>query len=462
MNSESTNALISALFRNAVSDLKDHMDGFETRQKLHFTQVCESLGNRLLEQLRPGPPVYRSNLLPPVLAGARHALQIVLQCREPRWSCPEQAELVNSVGSRCHVLGVLPTGAGKSLAFFGAPLLRPNDLFVVISPLVALTTDLRRRMLELSVMGGTFDHDNLDPSITQLCLVSAHVAGTDKFNLWIDSPSVKQRLCRIFIDECHKILTDNKFRNCFNLFYRLTSVGVPITFLSGSLMPRSIPHLLKIMKIEDLSIVDEIRRYTGRSNLEYILEDRLSSDDDIVPRILAIVSSVELEFKPEDRGVIFVSRVALTKEIMAQLGCPRYVGEMDSEARNIVFEAWRLGESSKWMVATEAFGQGVDYSHVRATVHENPDSIVNWYQECGRAGRDNRLACCYTIWTRLPRTPHIDTPDHRGQSDMNALLQTTNCIRLSLACFDREAHSCIALNAALCSNCKKMETVCSF
>lgn len=450
---------MKSLLHNLAIDLKSHMDSSEARQKLHITQTCEILGVTLLDRLRNGPILYKSNLQPPVLASARKALAVCLHKENAKWSCPEQALLVNSVGSSCHVIGVLPTGAGKSVAFFGAPILLPSRLFIVISPLVALTADLRRRLQELSIIGGVFGSDDLDPSTAQLCLVSAHIAGTDRFDKWVRSKSVTERLCRIFIDEAHKILTDDKFRPCFKLFYRLTGVGVPITFLSGSLMPRSVPDLLKKMKIEELNIVDEIRCYTGRPNLGYLLEDRLSSEDLILPRILELVRTSEASFKVDDRGIIYVSRVALAHEIAEALNCPKYIGSMDTAARDEAFESWRQGLASKWIVATEAFGQGVDFAHVRITIHENPSSLVNWYQECGRAGRDRLPAFCHTLWTRLPSVPPASDPDHRGQMEMGALLQTTNCIRLSCASLDRDAFSCNAIDGELCSNCTKVQEV---
>lgn len=82
-------------------------------------------------------------------------LKSVLGCKASGgFTCPEQADLVSSVGSPFHVFGVLPTGAGKSLAFFGAPYLLPDNLFIVINPLIALTADLEHRLRDTGISGG--------------------------------------------------------------------------------------------------------------------------------------------------------------------------------------------------------------------------------------------------------------------------------------------------------------------
>jgi hypothetical protein len=85
-------------------------------------------------------------------------------------------------------------------------------LFLVISPLVTLNADLRRRLLELGI---DYGHDQLDPSSARLVSVSAHIAGTADFLRWATSDTIQARLCRICIEEAHKILTDKQYRECF-------------------------------------------------------------------------------------------------------------------------------------------------------------------------------------------------------------------------------------------------------
>ncbi|KAJ3845795.1 hypothetical protein EV368DRAFT_70429 [Lentinula lateritia] len=106
----------------------------------------------------------------------------------------------------------------------------------------------------------------------QLILVYAHKAGPDEFLHWITCDPVRQRLKRVFIDETHKIVIDSDFLSCFKRFPNLAPPSVPITFLSGSLMLRSMPVILEAMEINDAAVVDEIYRYSGRRNLKYVVE----------------------------------------------------------------------------------------------------------------------------------------------------------------------------------------------
>ncbi|KAF9065236.1 hypothetical protein BDP27DRAFT_1366602 [Rhodocollybia butyracea] len=446
-NSDMTNKLVESQFRAQTLAIKSLLEDSEKRLQSFFIQQLESLTSQLHESQQPVQSYHNPRRVP-VHPAAREALKNVLRRQGSDWSSIEQAELVNSVGSSLHVLGILETGAGKSQAFFCAPYLLPDKLFVVVCPLVALTNDLHNRLRSLGIPGGVYGKDDIDPSTAQLILVSAHIAGTDAFNKWIDSPSIRQRLFRVFIDEAHKLLTDGDYRHCFSLFYRLTALGVFITFLSGSLMVRSVPHLLEKMRIDDVTIVDEIRRYTGRPKLKYVVEKKQERKEEVVARILDLVKQESAKMKEGDRGIIYVSRVAHAKELTEALSFPMYIGEMKPEEREKAEMSWREGRHPNdiWMVATEAFGQGVDYAHVRCTIHENPKSLIDWFQETGRAGRDGCPAVCYTVWHTLPFLPRDGSPDHSGKHELCRLLQTSNCIRLACAPLDRVPYS-LALQA---------------
>ncbi|KAJ3884025.1 hypothetical protein GG344DRAFT_71634, partial [Lentinula edodes] len=170
----------------------------------------ESMGIQILEQIRSANavPSYHNPRRASVHPAARQALKAVLRRKynpSTRFTSAKQAELVNSVpGSSLHVFGIIKTGGGKSLAFFGAPFLFPKKLFVV---------DLRRRLLETCINGGIWNEEPIDIHAAQLVLVSAaHKAGTDEFHNWITSEGVRLRLKRIFIDEARKIATDQNFR----------------------------------------------------------------------------------------------------------------------------------------------------------------------------------------------------------------------------------------------------------
>ncbi|KAJ3871133.1 hypothetical protein F5051DRAFT_446582 [Lentinula edodes] len=465
-NSSSVNAHITSHFQSFNTFVGERFDIFEKRTQATIRREIESMGIQILEQIRTAKdiPSYHNLRRPPVHPAARQALKAVLRRKfNPSigFTSAEQAELVNSVGSTLHVFGVIETGGGKSLAFFGAPFLFPRHLFIVVSPLVALTQDLRRRLLETGINGGVWNEDPIDVHSAQLILVSAHQAGTDEFHSWVTSEGVRLRLKRIFVDEAHKIVTDAKFRSCFRRFSYLTRASVPITFLSGSLMPKSMPKILETMGIKDPALVDEIRRYSGRPNLKYVVE-KVEEEEEAISKILDFVQGETLKMGPDDRGIIFTRTRKDADSVAEALDIPKYLGGMSPKERMEAENRWRkrVNPQDCWIVATQAFGQGVDYPHVRRVIHLNPMDILDYFQETARSGRDGLPALCHTFYSKLP--PPLADPnetDHSGRGDMISFLQTVHCLRMSFACFDRVTHSCIALNGELCSNCEKLQEV---
>ncbi|KAK7014747.1 hypothetical protein VNI00_019291 [Paramarasmius palmivorus] len=405
---------------------------------------------------------YRQYTRPAVPVSVRKALTNVLGRQGGKFTSPQQAELINSVGSVHHVFGVLETGGGKSLAFFGATVLYPKSLFIVVSPLVALTNDLSRRLLEHGIRGGVWGEQAIDIHSAQIVLVSAHVAGKEEFRQWVTLPGVRERLRRLFIDECHKIATDDTFRECFNLFHYLTGVGFPLTLLSGTLMPRSMPYILEKLRIEDVSLVDEIRRYTGRPNLKFHV--RKVDEDEALEEIKRLFELARGQMSESERGLIYTRTIKEAEWLSEELGIGLYVSVLDSDPvknarmKKETEKRWRDGVrwEDRWIVGTQAFGQGVDYRSVRFVFHLDPQEILNFFQEVSRGGRDGIVCYCHCLYTFLP-VPFIaaDRIDHQGRMEMIDFLTRDDCVRLSFGALDREVHSCVALDGELCYNCER-------
>uniref|UniRef100_A0A0W0FD63 DNA 3'-5' helicase n=1 Tax=Moniliophthora roreri TaxID=221103 RepID=A0A0W0FD63_MONRR len=123
---------------------------------------------------------------------------------------------------------------------------------------------------------------------------------------------------------------------------------------------------------------------------------------------------------------------------------------------------WREGRTleDRWIVGTQAFGQGVDYPSVRFVIHLDPREMINFFQETSRGGRDSNPCYCYCLYRYLP-SPFTDNTlvDHLGRTEMIEFLTTGSCVRLAFGALDREVHSCVALNAELCYNCERLVQV---
>ncbi|KAL0067297.1 hypothetical protein AAF712_005695 [Marasmius tenuissimus] len=467
-STEQLNELLKSHFASLTDQMKDFFMYFSDRLIASMRSELETFGTQLIHTLTPAGkiPTLVVRSPPSVHPRISQALGQILRrsgSSPLRFTSPEQAELINSAGSSSHILGVIETGGGKSLAFFGATCLFPDRLFLVITPLNALTNDLERRLLQFGIRGGVYGSPGLDFHSAQIILVSAHIAGTQQFSDWIESSAVKDRLKRVFIDECHKVVTDQTYRRCFSLFWYLTKAAVPITFLTATIMPRSVPFLLDTMMISDHSLVEEIRRYTGRPNLKYEVEE--INGDTYVDEVKSRVVELEGRMAKDERGLIFTRTIVQAETIARTLGIPYYVSVLDSdplENHRLKVEAekrWRMGEEygDRWMSATQAFGNGIDYAKVRYIYLLDPSDILEFAQEMGRAGRDGLPSRCVTLWWRLPMLPKDPSiVDHEGRIEMREFLQTRDCLRLSFACLDRESHSCVALNGELCSNCERM------
>ncbi|KIK52403.1 hypothetical protein GYMLUDRAFT_967365 [Collybiopsis luxurians FD-317 M1] len=453
-NSRETNDMIKSLCGSLVDDVSRRLDEIESRQKLLITQMFDSVGMRLTERKYAGdtPPLYQNTRRIPVQPGTALALRSVVKDRFARWKSVEQAELVNSVGSTLHVFGVLEAGAGKSLAFLGAPLLIPAKVFLIIGGIAILTENIRRHLAEVGIKAGVYGQDQLDASTVELVFVSAQEAGTENFYHWATSSGFRVRLFRIFINECHKILTDETYHRCLQVIQQLTARGVPVTFLSGSLMPRTMPFILEKLNITDPLLVDEIRRYTGQPKLKYMVE-RVASKEDLLDRIKHLVGQETEIMTGRQRGIVYASSLALAKSITDMLGCSLYGSVLGRIGKEDAESAWHNG-ASPWIVATEPVGNGAQYPHVRTTIHANPRELLDWAHETSQAGRDNTTSLCFTLWNELPPAIPAEEPDHKGRMEMRALLRTSNCIRLACSSLEREAHSCNAINGELCSNCE--------
>ncbi|KAG1720862.1 uncharacterized protein EDB91DRAFT_1088677 [Suillus paluster] len=375
----------------------------------------------------------------------------------PSFTSPQQAEVVQSCMTSDHVVCVMPTGSGKSLAFFAAPVLIPDSLFIVITPLVALTEDLARRLSSTTIPGGQYHHVK-DVLSAQIILVSAHQAGTDEFYQWANS--IGYRLKRVFIDEAHHIFTSDDYRPCFKLFHLITRLKKPITFLTATMSPQSLSRLCAEMLIPP-SMVRVIRAPLHRPNIHYSVIKAPANE--VIKRFTDVFKSTILN--PTDRGIIYCTRIDLIKDLAQSLDIQYYTSKVDDqldERANVQekkrrFQAWRDGITPKdrWMIATLCFGEGIDFPGVRVVIHLEVNNMLRFLQETGRLGRDGLPSSSVLIYSKLPMYGEPQRDEHLGVLPMREFIQTDGCRRLTFQHFDPDAHSCSSITGTLlCDNCQ--------
>lgn len=402
----------------------------------------------------PPPPIFvHPNLLTHIM------LTLYPTMAQPKWKSPQQAEAVASSFGKEHVFVILPTGGGKSLVFFSAPILFPKRLFIVILPLVALTENMMLRLRLMPYQTGIFGEKDLDIINTQLLVVSAHRAGTREFEDFLHLPSNYDRIERIFIDEVHHIKEDTPYRHCFPRLAYLTTLGKPFTLLSATLGPSDIPCILSQLHIPEDAPIREIRAYTGRPN-HVITHQRVKVEtliDDVVQYVISLPQLEEAE-----RGLIFTSEIKTQCiPIATKLGFAPFYADLEVDQKKKLQDKWIAGkeQKSRWLVATSAFGEGIDQDRVKYVIAVEPYGLGAFLQFRGRSGRDGQRAFCHVIWTNVPR---VTKRNLRPEDDLqNALgmvefYQTNQCLRFPDQYYDVEAHSCAALAAELCQNCEEV------
>jgi superfamily II DNA/RNA helicase len=460
----SVNTTLEANIRRVTNELKEQMN-------TEFTSFAQGFGSEVLQRITylNAPSLPTLSVSSPILVSPnllKTITPLLPYGRSPAFTIPHQAEAIQSSMINSHVLIVMPTGSGKSLSFMAVPLLlRPSQkkIVVVITPLVALTEDMSRRLAATDIRAAKWTATQ-SPFDMELLLVSAHQAGTHEFFRWAVTNA--DWVHRIFIDEAHHIYLSLVYRDCFKLFHRLTEIGKPITFLSATIFPHSVPYLCEIMKI-DPSLLLHIRAPITRSNLK-IHATKFDDFDSMMGAVRSLVRSIDLG--SQDRGLVFCTTTAHCRLTAKMLGVDYYVAQItphedqNAQEKTRLDDQWRNGllPSHRWMVATLCFGQGIDLSGIRYVIHIELRNLIDYLQEIGRAGRDGNPASVHAFYTRLPPITDAKLPhDHAGVLPLRDFLETVSCRRLSLRSIDRDAHSCGALiDGQLCDNCDRMIEVC--
>ena len=300
------------------------------------------------------------------------------------------------------VLAVLPTGAGKSLCFQVPALLSPG-LTLVISPLISLMQDqvtaLRRRAIAAAYVNSQLDADQrraiLDAATSgQLSLL--YCAPERLASLTRRLVAARTPLTLFAIDEAHCITEwGNEFRPVYRGLGTFRSMlGRPPTIaLTGSATPAARRDILHVLRMPDAHVV--VTSF-DRANLEFCVR-RVRDDRERFAIIRARVRDApggSLIYAPTRRLTELVTRALLRTGVRA---APYHAG-LSAGVRRRVLRAF-LADAVRVVVATSAFGMGIDKPDVRLVLHWGPPPTLEaYYQEAGRAGRDANAAECLILW----------------------------------------------------------------
>ena len=313
-----------------------------------------------------------------------------------------QLDVIRNVMAGQDTLAIMPTGAGKSLCYQLPALMLPGRT-VVVSPLIALMKDQCDRLRQAGVaavqLNSALGADERDEAEEAVASGEARIVFSTPERL--AAPEFRQLLAAaptslLVIDEAHCISQwGHDFRPSF------LEVGAALSALGR-------PTLLALTATASDDVADDIAEQLGvptlarvatsvyRPNLHYGVE-QFTNDDEKRDRLLAIVAA---EAGPT---IVYASTVKAVDELHAALvergeSVGRYHGKLPSKERARQQDAFMCGDR-RVMVATNAFGLGIDRPDVRAVVHyQMPGGLDAYYQESGRAGRDGEDARCTLLF----------------------------------------------------------------
>ncbi|HTX88989.1 MAG TPA: RecQ family ATP-dependent DNA helicase [Bacteroidales bacterium] len=312
-----------------------------------------------------------------------------------------QEEIIRSVLNGNDTLALLPTGGGKSLTF-QVPALAQDGLCLVISPLISLMKDqvdhLKKRGIKAGAIYSGMHADEVDLVINnsrngenKLLYVSPERLGMTKFR----DALRKMKVSLIAVDEAHCI---SQWGYDFRPPYlRIAEIrehlpGVPLLALTATATPRVIEDIQDKLSFRRKNV---FRKSFERKNLTYFVFE----EEDKNRRILNIIQRVK------GPGIIYARNRKQTKEIAGflekqKIRATYYHAGLGFRERTKNQNAW-MTEEKPVMVATNAFGMGIDKPNVRFVIHVDlPDSLEAYFQEAGRAGRDEKRSYAVLLYEK--------------------------------------------------------------
>jgi ATP-dependent DNA helicase RecQ len=312
-----------------------------------------------------------------------------------------QGDIIRSIAAGKDTLGLMPTGGGKSLTF-QVPTMAMEGLCIVVTPLIALMKDqvenLKKREIMAAAIFSGMSHNDILRTLDN-CIFGAYkflYVSPERLATEIFMQKVKQiPVCMIAVDESHCISQwGYDFRPSYLRIADIRELlpDVPVLALTATATPEVVEDIQEKLHFREKNV---FQKSFHRSNLAYVVRTVENKDENL----LKILNSVP------GTSVVYVRNRKRTKEIsdflnLNGISAENFHAGLKNETKDAKQARWKNGET-RVIVSTNAFGMGIDKAEVRTVVHMDlPDSLEAYFQEAGRAGRDEKKAYAVLLYNK--------------------------------------------------------------
>lgn len=315
-----------------------------------------------------------------------------------------QEDIIQSIGSGHDTLGLMPTGGGKSITF-QVPAMAKDGLCIVITPLIALMKDqvrnLRDRGIKAIAIYSGMTREEIIIALEncifgnyKFLYISPERLDTEIFRIKLRSMKVSM----ITVDESHCISQwGYDFRPAYLKISEIRNLlpDVPVLALTATATPEVVKDIQQRLAFKEENV---FRMSFERKNLAYIVRRTESKQEELL-HILKHVEGSAIVYAHNRKRTKEYAQLLNEKGITATF----YHAGLSNDTKDQRQKSWVKGET-RVMVATNAFGMGIDKPDVRLVVHvDTPDSPEAYFQEAGRGGRDGKKAYAVLLYSKSDR-----------------------------------------------------------
>lgn len=340
--------------------------------------------------------------------GALNANDAFRQTLREYWGYPDfrgiQRDIIESISQGKDTLGLMPTGGGKSITFQVPALVMPG-VCVVITPLIALMKDqvdhLRQKGIQAAAIYSGMSRREIITTLENCIFGGIKLLYVSPERLFSDIFKVKFKhmdVSFVTVDEAHCISQwGYDFRPSYLSIAEIRQLkpDTAILALTATATPRVIDDIQERLGFKQKNV---FRMSFERSNLAYIVRETMDKYTELI-HILNAVSGSAIVYVRSRKHASDMAQFLTSENISATF----YHAGLEPVIKNQRQNSWQQNEV-RVIVATNAFGMGIDKPDVRLVLHiDCPDSIEAYFQEAGRAGRDGKKAYAVLLWNKGDR-----------------------------------------------------------